>query len=37
MTNEIFNDIEELESNLWEMAELTAKIQKNFEELGRFK
>jgi hypothetical protein len=34
MTNETFKDIEKLESDLWEAAELAVKIQKNFEELG---
>ena len=34
MTNETFKDIEKLESDLWEAAELVAKIQENFEELG---
>jgi hypothetical protein len=29
-----FRDIEKLESDLWEAAELAAKIQSNFEELG---
>jgi len=34
MTNETFNDIEKLESDLWEATALAAKIQENFEELG---
>ena len=34
MTNDTFKDIEKLESDLWEAAELAAKIQENFKELG---
>ena len=35
MTNETFNNIEKLESDLnKEAAVLAAKIRKNFEELG---
>jgi hypothetical protein len=29
-----FKGIEKLEADVWEAAELAAKIQKNFEELG---
>jgi hypothetical protein len=29
-----FRDIEKLESDLWEAADLAAKIQGNFEDLG---
>ncbi len=34
MTADVFKDIEKLEADLWEAAELAAKIQTNFEELG---
>jgi len=34
MTADTFTNIEKLEADLWEAADLAAKIQANFEELG---
>jgi len=34
LMNDTFKDIEKLESDLWDAADLAVKIQANFEELG---
>lgn len=34
LMNDTFKDIEKLETDFWEAADLVAKIQANLEELG---